>query len=377
MQMEEMQEMALTVKDFFIDIAHAVQLLDEAMAFVPHIAGSVAEGTKVQKPDEMDVVCLLSNLKNIVFSDENGSIVIRQEGKYYPWCTEEGVITPSSIRKYLYSLMAKVLRKPDLWKKYSKLGPMNVYSISHKTAKLQHIDLIWRGNLFPSLCFSVDVVPAIDSGDWLPQTALPQHPLISKNRCMIIQKGLSVEHTASYECSETDMLRMMPKCLKQAFALSKVINRALKVDFVDTYTLKTATFHVFSEYPDYERRLSEYIRDEGEQSRQPYGPDTLAPVEDIIQCATRIYDRLLEAAASGSLPLFFSPHKNLLHATFDTRYLRLYVLLCKLILVDPKEQAEEWKQLCGQIHELRAECEMEIPDSVKTFWYIRSSAGLV
>ena len=39
------------------------------MAFTPHVSGSCLEGTKVMKPDEMDVVCVLRNFQNLSFTD--------------------------------------------------------------------------------------------------------------------------------------------------------------------------------------------------------------------------------------------------------------------------------------------------------------------
>ena len=244
-KMAEMQEKATTVLSLFKDIANEMGKTDQMMEFTPYIAGSCNEGTKIIQPDEMDMLCVIHKFQHLEsFQDGNLGFslvkISRKLGtKYHPFCQESTKATKQldfllelpRVFRYFYFLFSKALQNKEIWKKYPKLYRIQTDDMSHNSQSITDLSLVWHGDYFPFLKFSVDVVPAFSAGSWLPDKAL-KHPLLERNGFLAIPK-FRVEHImtkdipylfqASFERSEADLFHIMPAELKQAYMLAKII----------------------------------------------------------------------------------------------------------------------------------------------------------
>ena len=379
-KMAELQEKARTVISLFVDIAREMGKLDKMMEFTPYISGSCNEGTKVILPDEMDMLCVLHNFKDLFLTHQGPcpSLMVisrKLEDKYHPFFRK----TADSIRrdftmnhrqvfKYFYFLFGKALQNKLLWKKYPKLYRIETYDMSHKNQTITDLSLVWHGDHFPFLKFSVDVVPAFNTS-WLPGKAL-EHPLLKRNGFLLIPK-FRVEHIqnanaftpstdlfqASFERSEADLFHIMPVELKQAYMLAKIVKSMLpNIElqpsslFYTSYLLKTCTFGIFQDHPEYQERLHKFISSEkvsAALTQQPYDPQPLAPVADIIHWCRQIFIRLEQAMAARTLYGFFLPGYNLLQPKVYKENYRpqLWAQIGRTMLLDPAVEPQAWKHL--------------------------------
>ena len=381
-KMAEMQEKANTVLSLFRDIASEIGKTDKMMEFTPYISGSCNEGTKVIQPDEMDMLCVLQKFEHIVFSQEGSPAsslvkIARKLGTtYHPFCQENTerrnrynfILEQPRVFNYFYFLFSKALQNKEIWKKYPKLYRIQTDDMSHNSQSITDLSLVWHGDHFPFLEFSVDVVPAFSARGWLPEKAL-KHPLLERNGLLAIPK-FRVEHIydkdisylfqASFERSEADLFHIMPVELKQAYMLAKIIKSMLpKIEllppgmFFSSYLLKTCTFRIFQDHPEYKERLERFIASDklsAALTQQPYDPQPLASVEDIMRWCKQIFIRLEQAMAMRNLDGFFLPGYNLLgHKVYEENYRpRLMAQICRTMLLDPNVEPGAWKHLAQQ-----------------------------
>ena len=382
-KMAEMQEKAITVLSLFKDIASEIGKTDQMMEFTPYITGSCNEGTKVIQPDEMDMLCVMHKFDHLEYSQTNTSSpslvkIARKFGtKNHPFCQENTEMKKHNTRhldflleqprvfRYFYFLFSKALQNKEIWKKYPKLYRIQTDDMSHNSQSITDLSLVWHGDHFPFLEFSVDVVPAFSAGGWLPDKAL-KHPLLKRNGFLAIPK-FRVEHIkskdlqylfqVSFERSEADLFHIMPAELKQAYMLAKIIKSMLpKIEllppnmFFSSYLLKTCTFKIFQDHPEYKERLEKFIASDklsAALTQQPYDPQPLAPVEDIMHWCKQIFVRLEQAMAERNLDGFFLPGSNLIgHKIYEENYRpRLMAQICRTMLLDPNVEPQAWKYL--------------------------------
>ena len=95
-KMAEMQEKARTVLSLFRDIASEIGKTDKMLEFIPYIAGSCNEGTKVLAPDEMDMLCVLHKFQHLTFCHGGPCpsfvIIVNSSGKYHPFCRQDNTM---------------------------------------------------------------------------------------------------------------------------------------------------------------------------------------------------------------------------------------------------------------------------------------------
>ena len=378
-KMAEMKEKATTVLSLFKDIANEIGKTDQMIEFTPYIAGSCNEGTKVIQPDEMDMLCVIHKFQHLEYLQNDNLCsslvkIARKLGtKYHPFCQENTISTKQldflleqpRVFRYFYFLFSKALQNKEIWKKYPKLYRIQTDDMSHNSQSITDLSLVWHGDHFPFLEFSVDVVPAFSAGGWLPDKAL-KHPLLERNGFLAIPK-FRVEHIrtkdipylfqASFERSEADLFHIMPAELKQAYMLAKIIKGMLpKIEllppsmFFSSYLLKTCTFKIFQDHPEYKERLERFIASgklSAALTQQPYDPQPLAPVADIMHWCKQIFFRLEQAMAERKLDGFFLPGYNLLgHKVYEENYRpRLMAQICRTLLLDPNVEPQAWKHL--------------------------------
>ena len=274
-KMEEIQEKVRTVLSLFRDISAEVSKLDSMMEFTPYISGSCIEGTKVVKPDELDVLCVLHNFRDLSFIDGNKvpfvEIRRRTSNKYHPCYREKDlVIEPMLVRKHFYFLFSKALHNTAVWKKYPKLLKLTAYrDMFVYTESIAKFHLAWCGEHFPLLIFGVDVVPAVSTNGWLP-VCISKHRLPQKYGCLTIPKYKD-QFYMSLERSESALFSVMPDALKQAYMLAKIVcnkcrhgreysaSRDGAIIIPTSYILKTLTFHIFRYHEEYEKRVMQLL----------------------------------------------------------------------------------------------------------------------
>ena len=120
--------------------------------------------------------------------------------------------------------------------------------------------------------------------------------------------------------------------------------------FFSSYLLKTCTFKIFQDHPEYKERLDKSITSNklsAALTQQPYDPQPLAPVADIMHLCKQIFIRLEQAMAERKLDGFFLPGYNLLgHKVYEENYRpRLMAQICRTMLLDPNVDPQAWKHL--------------------------------
>ena len=268
-QIEEMQEQANTVLSFFKSISEEISKSDILMAFTPHISGSCIEGTKVESPDEMDILCVLHNINFLSCNDgdKRGFVKISTvniEAETFKDTFGKIYIAPSSINTCFYQCVVKAIQNTAIWKKYVQLAYVQedcdvILSPKH----IGSIKFLWCGKYFPFLKFKVDVVPSISTNNWLPEYVV-KDPLILSLSCLLIPKLIyekgenNNQFFSSFERSELAVFSIMPDALKQAYMLAKIVIRIIdhegnfdnfrqhKRQTPSSYILKTVTLPHFS-----------------------------------------------------------------------------------------------------------------------------------
>ena len=122
-KIDEMQEKATTVVSFLEDISEEVSNSDILMAFTPQVSGSCIDGTKVESPDEMDVLCVLHNLRNLLCIDGDVKEFVEIKPALNGTLLNKSVtLPPGNVSMRFYQCIVKALRNTVVWKKYPKLA---------------------------------------------------------------------------------------------------------------------------------------------------------------------------------------------------------------------------------------------------------------
>ncbi|XP_045203691.2 protein PF3D7_1417600-like [Mercenaria mercenaria] len=189
---EEIEMQKVQVIALFKRLSLNIKKEDPLLEFVPTLAGSMAEGTKCQKPDEQDIMLRLIKFEDLCIPEESehephGVITLKFNGndmetKEYQKYIIDGYLNREEI---LYSLITKIEKELSSVSFWSENDIINIYPTHDTTVELKqaievgdigNLTFIWHGKHYKQIKLSVDVVPAIIIKEWQPGNALTEDP---------------------------------------------------------------------------------------------------------------------------------------------------------------------------------------------------------
>ena len=196
--LEEARASVSTILELLTEVGEEMKDVDHVMAFIPQLAGSCKEGTKINEFDEADVVCLLHYFTESIKSGkirlgacdannpefvtiECGEDVLKSETVNTTWnmFNEDGFLKRGAIFQRFYWAFNKVIHKRCIWKKYQNLYRFVVHDICSSEKNIKPIHLIWNGRYLKCQHISVDIVPAFDFSSMEVPRQCKHHPLLS------------------------------------------------------------------------------------------------------------------------------------------------------------------------------------------------------
>ena len=167
-------------------------------------AGSTAENTKVGKPDEIDFMCILTELSKASYafesaSDPPGYLRMQMQSQememWKDFLDSDGFLAAEKLHLQFHSLF-------DLHSEYADLTAMStclhkVRDYSHRAEGGVTVDMsqtkpgswlffLWRGCQFKRLVVTVDLIPAIEIAGWPNSAITPPH--LGSERYHVIPK---------------------------------------------------------------------------------------------------------------------------------------------------------------------------------------------
>ena len=168
-------------------------------------AGSTAENTKVGKPDEIDFMCILTELSkaNYVYestSDPPGYLRMRIHSQeiegWKDFLDSDGFLVAEKLHLQFHSLFDLHSENADLTAMTTCLHKVRDYSHQAKggvtvdmsqTKPGSRLFFLWRGCQFKRLVVTVDLIPAIEIAGW-PNSAIRPPDLGSERGYHVIPK---------------------------------------------------------------------------------------------------------------------------------------------------------------------------------------------
>ncbi|XP_052080115.1 uncharacterized protein LOC127718187 [Mytilus californianus] len=229
-------------------------------------SGSMAEGTKIGRPDEFDfILCLdkLNDITDIVMADNSmkkGFASLKFKNlpdvdEYLPFTDADGYFLPILFLRLFFEYLKRALNEPHLWKEG------NLYfNVENKVriifAKpVFTFDVYWFGSVYKQLKISIDLVPAVYKRGWWPKNIDVDKihlvsPDIKAAGCFLTlqtkgrQISLNNSHCISRTCNSEDndeelakkrllrisgapaeicLMKSLPNDFRQAYVLAKVL----------------------------------------------------------------------------------------------------------------------------------------------------------
>ena len=154
-------------------------------------AGSTAENTKVGEPDEIDYMCVLTDLSKACYvyespSDPPGYLRIRMHGHememWKDFLDNNGFLIAEKLHLHFHSLFDRHSENADLTamttdlhklRDYSNQGYVGVTVDMSQTKPGSRLFFLWRGCQFKRLVVTVDLIPAIEITGWPKNARVP------------------------------------------------------------------------------------------------------------------------------------------------------------------------------------------------------------
>lgn len=167
-------------------------------------AGSTVENTKVGKPDEIDFMCILTELSKASYayessSDPPGYLRMRMHNqeteKWKEFLDSDGFLVAEKLHLKFHSLFDIHSENADLAAMTACLHKVRDYSHQAKggvtvdmsqTKPGSRLYFLWRGCQFKRVVVTVDVIPAIEIAGW-PNSAI-RSPQLESDRYHVIPK---------------------------------------------------------------------------------------------------------------------------------------------------------------------------------------------
>ena len=226
-----------------------VERIDPRFKVTLELSGSTREGTKVENPDEFDLLCFLDNFSSICEVEEyEGQFVYcrLKEGKdthmYQSLFDDKNLLLGHRLTTSFYLNIRKALSNPSVWEAapgFSMDKSLDDYPTEKEQSGIRCLSFRFCDSRYKYLAVSCDIVPAIRKRHWWPSFARQDGRLVSSeiknNGCMVIAKPckeiafsgeivrMLTAFKASIYLSECSVLLSLPPAILQAYKLAKIL----------------------------------------------------------------------------------------------------------------------------------------------------------
>ena len=226
-----------------------VEQIDPRFKVTVELSGSTREGTKVEAPDEFDLLCFLNEFESICDIEEHVKDIVVckfrkgiQLDSYKTLFDENGLLLGNKLTTALYLCIRKALSSASVWKCAPGLcldSSKDDYISERDTSGIRCLYFRYWDATFKDLAVSCDIVPVIKGTQWWPSFAKQDGELVTPeiraNGCMVIAKpcmdvALSGESVrllthfkASVYLSECHIMLSLPWPIRQAYKLAKLL----------------------------------------------------------------------------------------------------------------------------------------------------------
>ena len=226
-----------------------VERLDSRFKVTIELSGSTREGTKVEAPDEFDLLCFLDKFESICDIEECGQDIVVcklregiQSTSYKSLFDERRLLLGNRLTSALYLCIRKALSNPTVWKYAPGLcldKSKDDYVSEGDVSGIRCLYFRYCDATYKDLAVSCDIVPAIKKTQWWPYFAKQEGILVSseikKYGCMVIAKPcmevtltgervrLLTHFKVSVYLSECRILVSLPPAILQAYKLAKLL----------------------------------------------------------------------------------------------------------------------------------------------------------
>ncbi|CAC5362428.1 unnamed protein product [Mytilus coruscus] len=249
-------------------------------------SGSVAEGTKVGRPDEFDFVCIFQEFSKLCEVDETlsaenpGFAYLKLKSDYFngidqDYFNADGYFRTHSVWYKCQTLLTELLQTGNFFS-----HPNVIYCTEQKTPNFTimrptcQFSFYWSGPFFKNMEINVDLVLACQiKGLWPQATKLENLPIhLQRNAqqegCILILQTEMDEQKNQLRISslnaETALMKWLPKVARDAYVVCKILcdericpsvcDEGKEDDYhdcreyVNSYELKACMFEVFNNF---------------------------------------------------------------------------------------------------------------------------------
>ena len=177
----------------------------------------MAEGTKCQQPDELDIVLHLVQFDNIVVPEcleyaPDGYVGLKPKGseediKLYEKYMMDGYFDRDTILRRFMEMFEKEILNMKTWmgNEICNIYPTNDLCLgmahAYTVGDIAAVRFVWHGKYYKQVEVSVDIVPAIFIQNWWPSSVPSEDPLGRplKKEMMVILRAKIESHEYDYE----------------------------------------------------------------------------------------------------------------------------------------------------------------------------------
>ncbi|XP_071148967.1 uncharacterized protein [Mytilus edulis] len=240
-------------------------------------SGSMAEGTKIDRPNEFDfMLCLdkLNDITDIVMADnymKNGFASLKFKDipdvdEYLSFTDADGYFLPVLFLRLFSEYLKRALNEPHLWKEGNLyFNVKNEFTIRHDKPVIT-FGVYWFGSVYKQLEISIDLVPAVYKRGWWPTNIdVDKIPLVSPDikaagcflilQTKVLKISLDNSHCISQTCNTEDndeerakkrmlrisaapaeicLMKSIPNKFRQAYVLAKILKNVCPEIDVET-----------------------------------------------------------------------------------------------------------------------------------------------
>ncbi|VDI31627.1 blast:Ankyrin repeat and death domain-containing protein 1A [Mytilus galloprovincialis] len=357
----EVESVTFNVNNLVTLLCKQIQKYDSRFEMSVFPSGSMAEGTKIGRPDEFDfILCLdkLNDITDIVLTDnllKSGFASLKFKStqvldEYLPFTDADGYFLPILFLRLFYDYLQRALNESNLWKEGNFY-----YNVENKMGKIFAkpvftFDVYWLGSVYKQLRISIDLVPAVYKRGWWPiNTDVDKIPLVSpcikaagcfltlqtKARQNYIHESGCISRTCNTEDNDVDLakkrmlrisaapaeiclMKSIPNNFRQAYVLAKILKSVCPEIDVETKQYKLEEVSLEYEKP---RRTcpSNLIKSYMLKNSVFYVLDKLKMINqsvdelDVSEITIKMYNFLLRCLDGGKMqlrPYFLSSDIN-------------------------------------------------------------------
>ncbi|VDI53299.1 serine/threonine-protein phosphatase 6 regulatory ankyrin repeat subunit A [Mytilus galloprovincialis] len=175
----EVDSVKFEVYNLVTSLCRQIQKYDSRFEMSVFPSGSIAEDTKIGRPDEFDfILCLdkLNEITDIVMADNSikkGFATLKFKDipavdDYLPFTDADGFFLPILFLRLFFEYLKRALNEPHFWREG------NLYfNVENKVGTIFAkpvftFDVYWFGSVYKQLKISIDLVPAVYKTGWWP-----------------------------------------------------------------------------------------------------------------------------------------------------------------------------------------------------------------